>query len=81
MGSISVSGLSEQQMEALKEEANRQGISMNRLVLQRPTEEADPGGSGKSKLDALAGTWTEQEAEAFMTAIAPLQQIDPELWG
>lgn len=37
MGNISVRGWSDQQLGALKEEASRQGISMNRLVLQRLT--------------------------------------------
>jgi plasmid stability protein len=81
MASISVRGLSEQHLEALKGEAARQGISMNRLVLRLLTQEEEPEGSGERELDALAGTWTEQEAEAFMTAIAPMEQIDPELWG
>ncbi len=31
-------------------------------------------------LDALAGTCSEQEGDAFSAAIAPLEQIDPELW-
>jgi hypothetical protein len=29
----------------------------------------------------LIGTWTEQESEAFNAAIAPLEQVDPELWS
>jgi predicted HicB family RNase H-like nuclease len=48
--------LSEQQLEALKGEAARQGISMNRLVLRLLTQEEDPEGSGERELDALAGT-------------------------
>lgn len=81
MASISVRGLSEQKLEALRGEAGRQGISMNRLVLRLLAQEEDREGSGERKLDALAGTWTEQEAEAFMTVIAPMDQIDPELRG
>jgi len=82
MGSISVRGMSEKQLAALKEEASRQGISMNRLVLRRLThgeEVANPAAS--IELAGLAGTWSEEEAEAFTTAIAPLEQIDPELWA
>ncbi len=80
MGSISVRGLSDQQLAALKEEASRQGISMNRLVLQllckgNGAEDPEPG-----ELDGLAGTWSEGEADAFMAAIAPMEQVDPDLW-
>ena len=31
-------------------------------------------------LDALAGTWSAEEAEEFRHAIAELNQIDPTLW-
>lgn len=31
-------------------------------------------------LDALAGTWSAEEAEEFQQAIADLEQIDPSLW-
>ena len=32
-------------------------------------------------LEALAGTWSQEEADAFTAAIAPLEQVDPELWA
>jgi nitric oxide reductase large subunit len=32
-------------------------------------------------LDHLAGTWSEEEAAAFDTALAEQRRIDPELWG
>jgi hypothetical protein len=82
MGNISVRGLSDRQLAALKEEARRLGISMNRLALHRLThhqELANP--SGTAALEALAGTWTQEEADAFTAAIAPLEQVDPELWA
>jgi len=31
-------------------------------------------------LDALAGTWSASDADIFLATIAPLEQIDPELW-
>jgi predicted nucleic acid-binding protein len=63
MAALSVRGLSEAQLAYLKQEARRQGISVNRLVLQR-----------------LAGTWTQADADAFAAAIAPLEQVDSDLW-
>jgi hypothetical protein len=31
-------------------------------------------------LDALAGTWNEDEAAAFLHAVADFAQVDPALW-
>ncbi len=31
-------------------------------------------------LDALAGTWSDEEADEFRNAIADLNQTDPTLW-
>jgi len=81
MAAISVRGLDDGQLEALKEQARRQGISLNRLVLERLSGQANRGGHTHDDLDALAGTWSAQEAQDFEAAIAPLEQVDPELWG
>jgi hypothetical protein len=81
MGSISVEGLSEQQLADLKKEASRQGISINRLALNRLTNQKDvPNAADTKALAALAASWTQEEADAFTAAIAPLEQVDPELW-
>jgi hypothetical protein len=31
-------------------------------------------------LQRLAGTWTQADAGAFAAAIAPLEQVDSDLW-
>ena len=31
-------------------------------------------------LDALAGTWSEDEAAALLQAVADFEQVDPSLW-
>jgi hypothetical protein len=62
-------------------EARRQGISINRLALNRLTNQQDvPNAAYKEALASLAATWTQEEADAFTAAIAPLEQVDPELW-
>jgi len=33
------------------------------------------------ELDALAGTWSEEEAAAFTAAIEDTERIDPEMWS
>lgn len=80
---ISIRGLNEGQLDALKQQARQKGISLNRLVLDQLTGTASDVGSGRrhQDLDALAGTWSRAESDAFEAAIAPLEQVDPELWS
>ena len=81
MPAISVRGLDETQLDHLKEQARQQGISLNRLVLRRLTGESSAPQNQHHDLDDLAGTWSEEESNAFSAAIAPLEQIDQELWA
>jgi len=82
MATITVRGLGADELAALKQEAEREGISMNRLALRRLLDQPPAATmTGPSALDALAGTWSQQEADAFQAAIAPLEQVDPDLWG
>lgn len=81
MAAISVRGLDDAQLRNLKAQAMRQGISLNRLVLQCITEAVPGPNQSRDDLDALAGTWTQEDAKAFAAAIAPLEQIDPDLWS
>ena len=82
MAALSVRGLSEAQLASLKREARRQGISMNRLVLQRlGSAEPDATAVGNDPMLRLAGTWSQEDADAFSAAIAPLEQVDAELWS
>jgi len=76
-----VRGLDEAQLNHLKEQARQQGISLNRLALHRLTGQCPAKDARHQELDHLAGTWTEEEGDAFAAAIAPLEQIDPELWA
>jgi hypothetical protein len=81
MAAISIRGLDTEQLAQLKSEASRLGISLNRLVLQRLTGDSPQPRRPHGDLDALAGSWSAEEAEAFTTAIAPLEKVDPDLWG
>jgi acid phosphatase family membrane protein YuiD len=84
MAVMTLRGLSEEEADRLREEAGRQGISLNALVLRLVRE-----GAGLAKrpwlvrhheLDALAGTWTEEQATAFSAALEETECIDPEMW-
>lgn len=78
---ITVRGLGPDDLAALKQQAEREGISMNRLALRRLIDKPQPKSGAPSELEALAGTWSQEEADRFEAAIAPLEQVEPHLWG
>ena len=80
MAAISVRGPDDAQLRNLKAQARRQGVSLHRLVLQRLSGQDGPVERAHDDLEALAGTWSAQDAEEFEAAIAPLERVDPELW-
>ena len=68
----------------IEERAHAKGLSLAKTVLalleestgiRKPTQPAL-----HHDLDALAGTWTEDEAAAFEAALQDQRKIDPELW-
>ncbi|MFM9104193.1 MAG: hypothetical protein ACKOPS_23920 [Cyanobium sp.] len=82
MTTITVRGLGPDDLAALKRQAEREGISMNRLALRRLVDKPQPEASGApTELEALAGTWSQEEADRFVAAIAPLEQVEPGLWS
>lgn len=69
--------------EIIQKRAAREGLSLNKMVLRMLNEAAGklPGGRGlPDDLDALAGSWSQEEAAAFDKALAEQRRIDPELW-
>jgi len=65
----------------LRLEADRRGITIEELALElvqrgMATLQAPP----YHDLDALAGTWSKEEAEAFLKAISEFEQVDEKLW-
>ena len=87
MASMSIRGLDEQALARLKQQAEREGSSLNSLVLrllQQGTETSGPARGGLRAyhdLDALAGTWTEEDKSAFERDTAAFAEIDPALWA
>lgn len=71
MPPITLRGLTAEQVPALKQQALRRDISMNRLALQRLTDGMQAPELGKdSELLTLAGTWSQEDAESFVSTIA-----------
>jgi hypothetical protein len=70
----------------IRQRADKEGISLNRAVIE--TLEEGLGVPGKKKkgprihrdLDFLIGTWSKEEAAEFNRALADQRRIDPEIW-
>jgi hypothetical protein len=84
MTTMTVRGIDEPLAHSLKELARVQGVSLNTLALRLIREAT---GIDKRKrtivhhdLDSLAGTWSEEDEDAFQAATRSLETIDEEMW-
>ena len=85
MGNMSIRGIDDRTLARLKKQAKREGSSLNTLVLRLL---ADDSGSAVAPralqqfddLDALAGTWSTRDANAFERNTAAFSEVDPALW-
>ncbi len=83
--SVTVENLDPMVLDQLHSEAQRQGIDVSTLIKRMIRDELKPVEAPDSvrmhhDLDALAGTWSAQDAEEFVSATAPFRQCDGELW-
>ena len=81
MANLSLRGLDHSTLSRLKSSARRRGVSVNRLIVETLQQQYSVGTKTFDDLDALAGTWTKTEADAFAAAVAPFAEIDPGLWA
>lgn len=85
MASMSIRGLDDQTLSRLKHQAEEEGSSLNSLVLRllqdRGTNNLAGGSLRKfDDLDALAGTWSDEEARDFERNTAAFAEVDAALW-
>jgi hypothetical protein len=87
MAQLTVRGVGKKLHDALKREAKRRDVSVNRVVLLLLRESL--GLSVKNTvfaetyhdLDHLAGTWTDEDADIFIKRLTDQRQIDEGLWS
>lgn len=85
MKRLTVRNVDDRLHAALKREARRRGMSVNRYVLQLLTEAtgletASVRPRVHHDLDRLAGTWTPEQADEFIRRLDEQRQVDEELW-
>ncbi|MGH7200051.1 MAG: FitA-like ribbon-helix-helix domain-containing protein [Planctomycetaceae bacterium] len=82
--SITVANLDDETFERLRAQAERQGREIEAVAgeILRDSLKALPDAEQTDDdriLAELAGTWTDEEAEAFLNAIADFDRIDDDL--
>jgi hypothetical protein len=83
MTTMSIRGLDPKELARLKRQAKREGSSLNSLVLRLVQGNAaarDKARQTYDDLDALAGTWSAQQARQFDQATAPFSEFGPAVW-
>ena len=83
--SIMIEDLDATILARLEAEARRRGVTPSviaRDALLRGLRRCDDesGERQHHDLDALAGTWTDAEADEFLQASADFSRTDPDLW-
>ena len=85
MPNLSIRGLDDKALAALKKRAAKEDASVNALVLRLIEQglglrRAKPALHRHDDLDALAGSWRKNDAIEFERATAPFGKVDAKLW-
>ena len=82
MASMSIRGLNDKALSELRRRAEREGSSLNSLVVRllQGEDVQTKTRPAFDDLDALAGTWSAQDQRAFERQTAPFSEVDPALW-
>ena len=85
MANLSIRGLDDKALAALKRRAVKEEASVNTLVVRLIEQglglrRAKPALTRHDDLDALAGAWSKQDAADFERATAAQRKVDAALW-
>ncbi|HOS14875.1 MAG TPA: hypothetical protein PLR10_10640 [Smithella sp.] len=84
MNTMTIRGLDDLTVKALKEKAKKEGSSINAALIKLVQENL--GIKNKKRtvvyndLDHLAGTWSDKDFKEFLQATADFEKIDKNLW-
>lgn len=80
MANLSLRGLDPATLARIRSAARRRKVSVNRMIVDTLRQHYATAPARNDELAALAGTWSQAEADAFHAAIKPFSEIDAELW-
>ena len=84
MTTMTIRGLDDLTVKALKQKAKKEGSSINAALIRLVQENL--GIINKKRtvvyndLDYLAGTWSDKDCKEFLQATADFEKIDKDLW-
>lgn len=81
MKHLTIRNVPDELHDALIEERQHRGQSLNQTVIELLGERLGIRGRFSNGLSALAGDWSEEELRQFEQATASFGQIDEELWA
>jgi len=83
MKTLTIRNVPKRLADALDRERRRTDASLNSTVLDLLSRSlgADGHGPRRNGLAKLAGTWDEEQLRQFEAAVAPLNQIDKDMWA
>lgn len=86
MKAITLRNLPPELERRVEAKARELGLSLNKTVIRLLEDHLVPrssplAGQPYRDLDALAGSWTAEEADEFDRALEEQRHIDAELWG
>ena len=83
MKTLTIRNVPRRLAEALDRERKRKDASLNSTVLDLLGRSlgADGQGPRRNGLAKLAGTWDAQDLRQFEAAVAPLDQVDEDMWA
>ena len=65
---------------ALDQEKRRRGQSLNRTAIDLLRQGLGVGATRSNGLARLSGGWSEERVRELEEALAPFDEIDPEMW-
>jgi hypothetical protein len=82
MASLTIKKLEPELLERLREQAREQGLSMNSFLRQLLARcvGLEPGVETFTDLSELAGSWNDDDEQAFLEHTRPFREIDETLW-
>ncbi len=81
MGAITLRKLPPEIEAAVRQRAEKDGVSLNQAVIRLLTETIRPAKNRTyHDLDHLCGVWTKAEADDFDAVLAQQRQIEPDSW-
>jgi plasmid stability protein len=85
MNNLSIRGLDDKALAALKQRAAREDASVNTVVLRLieqglGLQRAKPALRRHDDLDAMAGSWSKAQAAAFERVTGVFSEVDTALW-